>query len=131
MSSWKRSDFAGRRNEDGLTMSGVDITQQPIGGIVFSVKHSGVSIVTKTSAEIMIEHRSKGGRGWSRSRLIQGKHPAVGDRLEMRHHQCRRHSLPTHIGTEQTNLFVAEGKKIIKITTHDAGGSGHAPHRRT
>src|ERR1700733_20306 len=111
-------------------MSGVDITQQPAGGIIFPVEHSDVPVIAKTPAEIAIKHRGKSGRGWSRAWLIQVKHPAVSDRLEMRHHQCCRHSLPAHIRTEQTNLVVAEGKEIIKITTHDTGGYGQARNAR-
>jgi hypothetical protein len=34
----------------------IDITQQSAAGVVLSVKHSGVSVVTQTSAEITIEH---------------------------------------------------------------------------
>src|ERR1700679_2487104 len=110
-------------------MSGVDIPQQAAVGVIFSVKHGGVSIVSKTTDNISIECCSKVGRGWSRARLSQ--HPTVCHRLKMRHHQCCRHSFSAHIGTEQSNRVAAEAEEIIKIATHDTSRAGHAPYFRS
>ena len=57
--------------------------------VIFSVEHGGVLIIPETASEISVEGPYKGIRCGSRIDFIQRKQPAVGDRLQMRHHQGR------------------------------------------
>ena len=80
-------------------MSGIDISQHSAVRVILSIKQSGVSVVSETPIQILIEHRCKGGRGWSSLRIICSQHSAVRNRLKMRHHQRCRHSLFADVGT--------------------------------